>query len=341
MSARPRKRRSTGQPRPGSERTWSVDDALRQYTTLLDWLRTGDGTRSAYLAYHQVYLGDWPPQWGTESARWRLAEASARDSAEAFAENPPIWCDPPMVDLVAAAADTYPPEPFLEHHLPAPNGIVFFARPLPAVWPDQNDEIARRRISAISWTSGMSTSDEPALSIAGWERHTGLDRYRNPDLAIHYRGLRLASFVMGLYGAPPADQGGPAGPNRILQTFAALCRTPLVRDETTPGSKAARQAAQRAGRPDPTIRRVQLRRPEDAEVELEAARAARAGTPPRGHWVRGHWKQQWYASLGEHRSIWISGYPRGDFATGVVPGQKILVASNRHAPNEPEKASNG
>lgn len=233
-----------------------------------------------------------------------------------------------MVDLVAAAAGTYPPEPFLEHHLPAPNGIVLFARPLPAVWQDQHDDTARRQISAITWTSGLSTSDKPALSIAGWERHTGLDRYRNPDLAIHYRGLRVVSYVMGLYGTPPADQGGPAGPNRILQTFAALCRTPLVRDETTPGSKAARQAAQRAGRPDPLIRRVHLRRPEHAQEELDAARAARAGAPVRGHWVRGHWKQQWHASMGEHRAIWISGYPRGDFAAGTVTGRKVLIASD-------------
>lgn len=174
------------------------------------------------------------------------------------------------------------------------------------------------------------------LSIAGWDRRVGVERYPRPNLLINYTGLRMASYVMGIYGAPPMDQeGAPAGTNRILQTFAALCRTPLVRDETTAGSKNARQAARRAGRPEPTIRRVQLRRPEDAEEELAAARAARAGTPPRGHWVRGHWKQQWYASLGEHRTIWISGYPRGDFAAGSVPGQKILIASERPAQSRP------
>lgn len=170
-----------------------------------------------------------------------------------------------------------------------------------------------------------------------------MDRYRHPDLTIHYRGLRLVSFVMGLYGAPPADQGGPAGPNRLLQTFAALCRTPLVHDRTAVGSKAARQTARRLDRADPLIRRVQLRRPEHGQEELDAARAARTGTPPRGHWVRGHWKQQWHASIGEHRTIWISGYPRGDFAAGTVPGRKVLVASDRRdgTENPPSACATG
>lgn len=145
MSARDRRRRPSAHHRPAGPPTWTVDDALRQYQALLDWLPTGDGTRAAYLAYHQVFLGDWPPEYAADGDRWRLAEASARDTATALSEAPPVWCDPPMVDLVAAAADTYPPEPFLEHHLPSPNGIVIFARPLPAVWQDQHDDVARVR----------------------------------------------------------------------------------------------------------------------------------------------------------------------------------------------------
>ncbi|SCF23131.1 hypothetical protein GA0074696_3612 [Micromonospora purpureochromogenes] len=97
MSARPRKRRLGGPQRSDSERAWSVDDALRQYNTLLDWLRTGDGTRGVYLAYDQVYLGNCPAPYAAESDRWTLAELSASDSAAAIAETPPMWCDPPMV----------------------------------------------------------------------------------------------------------------------------------------------------------------------------------------------------------------------------------------------------
>jgi hypothetical protein len=36
-----------------------------------------------------------------------------------------------MVDLLAAAADTYPIETIQPHHLIAPDGIVIFAKPMP------------------------------------------------------------------------------------------------------------------------------------------------------------------------------------------------------------------
>ncbi len=49
--------------------------------------------------------------------------------------------------------------------------------------------------------------------------------------------------------------------------------------------------------------------------------------------MRGHWKQQWYPSVEEHRPLWVSGYPRGDFTGGVVPGAKVLVASDRKVGN--------
>ncbi len=333
-----RKGRQPRPRRPEHERVWSVDDALRLYTKLVEWLPTRDGVKACYLAYHLSYRGSWPPELAEESARWELAEQTARESATTIGSTSLIWCDPPMTDLIAAAADTYPPEPFLEHNLPSPHGIVIFAKPLPAVWQDQYAETERRELSAITWATGLSTDDRQTLSIAGWEPRTGIDRYRDPDLTIYYSGLRLASYVLGLYGATPEDQGGPAGTNRILQTFAALSRTPLVRDESAPGSKAARQAAARAGLQDRPIRRVYLRRPQDGPAELEAARAERAGRPPRAHWVRGHWKDQWYPSIEEHRTIWVSGYPRGDFSAGTVGGTKVLVATDRQGDTPSQSA---
>jgi hypothetical protein len=165
----------------------------------------------------------------------------------------PIWCDPPMVDLLAAAADTYPPEPLLEHHLPAPDGIVIFAKPLPVVWFDlDTGKRTDQRISAISWCEGQSTAGQAIVGITAWTRGHGLARYDHPKLAIYFPGLRSITHANGLYGADPPDQGGPAGPNRILQAFTALCRTPLVRDETAPGSKAARRDTASAGLADPT-----------------------------------------------------------------------------------------
>jgi hypothetical protein len=188
---------------------------------------------------------------------------------------------------------------------------------------------------AISWGTGESTHGRPVLSIVSWVRGTGPFRYPAERLVVRYPGLRLLSQAVGEYGATPEDQGGPAGPNRILQTLVALCRIPLVKDEHAHTSQASRQRANKAGVVDRPVRRIYLRRPDIADAELGAAREHRAGHTPLGHWVQRHWKQQWFASLNEHRPMWISGYARGDFTQGTVTGTKVLTASNRDAAPPP------
>jgi hypothetical protein len=62
--------------------------------------------------------------WAAELGEpWSFAERTAIDTAASLAETPLIWCDPPIADLIAAAADTYPPEPFYPHGVPAPYGM--------------------------------------------------------------------------------------------------------------------------------------------------------------------------------------------------------------------------
>ncbi|WP_203896961.1 hypothetical protein [Virgisporangium aliadipatigenens] len=294
---------------------WSVDDALREYGKLIQWADSLDGTRGLYRFYRDFYKGNWPDSLPDEPARWRHAELTATASADAFRQVDPIWCDPPMMDLLA------------------PDGVVIFAKPLPIVWHDAGWNPTDQRLSAITWAETASTSDgTPLLAISGWVRATGIHYFDEPRFAVRYNGLRLAMNAIGPYGATLPDYSS-AGPHRLLQTLTALCRAPLVRDEVEPASKAARKELSRTGQVDRPIRRVYLRRPEHAGDELDAARAARAGEPPRGHWVRGHWKNQWHASIGEHRTIWIAGYPRGDFTAGPVAGTKVLIASNR-SPND-------
>jgi hypothetical protein len=97
-------------------------------------------------------------------------------------------------------------------------------------------------------------------------------------------------------------------------------------------SPRARRAAANARRgAPPSIRRVYLRHPHLASHELQAARDARSGHRPRGHYVRGHWKHQWHPSIDEHRLLWVDGYLRGDFSAGVVPGPRSWWRTQRPA----------
>jgi hypothetical protein len=219
--------------------------------------------------------------------------------------------------------------------LVAPDGMAIFAKPLPVIWHDEEGNV-EHRIAAISWGESVSTNDGRSFtSITAWHRETGIHR-ESTGVTIRYTGLRPQSHSMGAPWIEPQHVGGPASPHRLLQALSALIRTPLVRDEITPSSKAARRDAERADLRDTAVRRIHLRRPEHAEHELEAARDARRNRPSRGHWVRGHWKKQWYPSIEEHRPVWITGYPRGDFAVGVVSGTKVLVASERKSAKPPE-----
>jgi hypothetical protein len=157
-----------------------------------------------------------------------------------------------MVDLLAAAADTYPNEPLQPHHLLAPDGIVIFAKPMPVVWHTDAGEPTDQHLSAISWAESRSTNDgQLLLGITGWQRAVGVHVFDQPKFAVRYPGLRPVSNAIGPYGADVPDRG-VAGPHRIVQTLTALCRSPLVREEAAPVSKDARQEATRSGLTDPT-----------------------------------------------------------------------------------------
>jgi hypothetical protein len=298
--------------------TWTLDDALRMQATLARWLRTPDGTKCAYVIGETV-LEAAP---GLEPPSWQRAQEEAQGTADDLAAATLIWCDPPMVDMWAAAADSYPHEPLEPHHLPDPHGIVILSRPLPRITPSTAhlDDPDHEQISAITWETNDHSD---AVVVITWTRHWGSAalNWGNTPRTVLAPGLRMSSLGVRQFG-------GGQGENTValIQSLTGLIRSPLTDETTDAGSKAARKEAIKAGITEPRIRRLYLRRPEQAAAELEAARDTRAGRPIRGHWVAGHWKQQFYPSINEHRWIRIEGYPRGDFTAGQVTGPKARVA---------------
>jgi hypothetical protein len=285
-----------------------------------------DGADAVMVQYHRMYDGEWP---AVMTDPYLFARETARESAGIIADADLIWCDPPMVALLAAASDTYPATPIEPRHLVSPSGIVIFSEPVPAVWDDPTGTQAIHRLSAITWASLVASDGQLAVSVVGWIRAWRQATYRPLNLRVRCRELQIHTSAYGHFGAPTSDAGGPASPSRMLQTLTALLRSPLVSVENT--ERAASSGSPRRPPAPSTIRRVYLRRPEHGASELQAARDARAGRRHRGHWVSGHWKNQWYPSVEEHRERWIEGYPRGDFDLGDVPGTKVRVATDRPA----------
>ena len=64
---------------------------------------------------------------------------------------------------------------------------------------------------------------------------------------------------------------------------------------------------------------MSLHKPETAQYELDGVR----GTVQRQHWVRGHWRKQWYATMEDHRLKWIDGFIKGDPELGTVNARKV------------------
>lgn len=306
---------------------WTVDDALLITARFAEWLGTGDANR---LSQH--YVWDWPwPEFSIESEAERRQSAAESNSALAAAirGQDPIWCDPPMVDLLAVATAELPPvESVQPWQLPAPTaGLVLFAKPLPAEWhliQDQAGDITEEfsdEVSAITWERPWPHAD--LWLIRPWGRPEGTGIYNIQDCGkVRCPNLRPTSVVEVMGGEKAAQQRI----GKILIALTALTRTASSVAETqVMAPKKDRLRARKAGMTDPRVRRLYLQHSEHGAAELDALRAERQGTP-RGHWVRGHWRQQWFPSVQEHRWQWIDGFPRGDFSKGTVAGERILIA---------------
>jgi len=305
---------------------WDVSSALRVTARFADWLSTPDATR---LTREQVWSAGSLPERGPDGNIIDPADLAKQSNAELAAgirSQAPIWVDPAMVDLLAAAAAEFEPTDFQPWHLPHPeHGLVILAKPMPADWiglPDRTTGTAtdyHHEICAITWEAPLVDG----WVVRAWSRRTSdLYRFANAGL-IRYADLCAVPVVEPVREGSAPGQGHAT---RALAALTALMRTSSnVKETRELGSKAARKVAARFKLDDPVVRRLYLNRPESGAAELDALRAARTGAP-RGHWVRGHWKRQWYPATEEHHWHWIDGYPRGDFETGSVPGARVQVA---------------
>ncbi|BEL04987.1 hypothetical protein Q0Z83_031780 [Actinoplanes sichuanensis] len=133
-------------------------------------------------------------------------------------------------------------------------------------------------------------------------------------------------------GAPPEeymltgadDQHGTLAWTRLVfATFqlAAQANLAETEDQTTP--RPERRRTERAGLPPRDVRVIRLRRTVAAARDAEQAGAGRDW---QHRWiVRGHWRNQWYPSLGDHRPLWIAPYLKGPTDAPLLGGDKVNV----------------
>jgi hypothetical protein len=116
------------------------------------------------------------------------------------------------------------------------------------------------------------------------------------------------------FGPVPAEEdramigdelSGGALEARFWATHLLMGQT-LTQVEPAHLDRAAVKRARRTGLPASNVMIVKLRK-----VERHREQAAEGGTEWTHRWlVGGHWRQQWYPSLGRHRPIWIAAHTK-------------------------------
>jgi len=275
-----------------------------------------------------------------------------------FAEYPRIWASleaelwadddtfvvlggEDFTDMVVAAALEHPRTPLHQDEMVAPNGIVMFRTPVTE--PALGNTIGGVDVPVygLTWQHGISSrgpavtvntlinaNHEAAISDAAFKaaRDAGEPVFRNLHTDSHpvFRVLNHAFFPYGL-AVSEGDHGIMHANIGLLRSVQALLRSPQTvvgepgngADELPATKKQRRKAA--SAPKDRRIRVVSLKNSEHGRYQLEAVTGRRL----RAHWVRGHWRNQWYASTQQHRVIWVDGFVRGDATLGTVTGRKI------------------
>src|SRR5262245_17041441 len=111
-------------------------------------------------------------------------------------------------------------------------------------------------------------------------------------------------------------------------TAAHLMAQRLAIEVKTPLDRATRRRQERAGStPPPFIRVVTLRR---QTLHPQHREPAEGDIDWQFSWtVRGHWRQQWYPSLGLHKKVFIEAYVKGPPEKPLKPGSVRIYGVSR------------
>ena len=255
-----------------------------------------------------------------------VAEILQRTAPMMWAADP-IYVDPEMSPLIRAALASWRSETLLETDLFIPNG--FLVLPEAALLEDINGK--QMSVRAFLWSRTMlrirSESDPgiaPDAKVGKTYPGVALimfsDIYDEDDFSVQTRAhadlwkiltsrpidLTVCHAVPWRFGDDTMMGKHHTGMD-ILQCILRLMAQTVTVRETRHAPRHVGKRIERAKFPAKRITVVTLRRPEQPREKGEP------GVVEWSHrWiVEGHWRQQWYPSLGEHRQIWISPYVKG------------------------------
>lgn len=248
---------------------------------------------------------------------------------------------PEMVAVADTARQTMPGYNLHREDLPAERGLIVFDSPIgrfdregdPEVMPEYDRRrvlearAAQREVGPASvigalWGPAISPDGEPGVLVVTFADTSELADYRERQgdspaavMALRRTGaLTYHDETVLPWGEHFDESRGPDAPvrNAALGTLIAtwlLMGQPIVSTNPEPLPRQTRRGRERAGLRVPEVRVVRLRHAQRPRAEAEETASGRTYTK---RWiVRGHWRNQWYASRQAHRPKYIPMHVKG------------------------------
>lgn len=304
----------------------------------MTWLRALD---------YQMELADfWKSSFGVRYGQG-FAESLAQKGSSQYSMLPqieyskmkladPISVSDEIMDMVEAAYLKFKPEPLLPQDSIAPRGFLLLPRPFYM----EDRQKRTMAIRAFSWMPSVQHEDgEPTGIFLSAYTHCDDEDDFSEEMAEAYKEklfgrahLSLVHVWPWAYGASsPLDQregdwnkfnedeiSGIASLWSFLQALWRISQQTVANIEREYPGRAQRRAAARMRMPG-YITVIKLRRTRHS-YEHEGEEAVEWNH----RWiVGGHWRNQWYPSLGEHRQVWINMYVKGP------EDRPLIVRGNR------------
>jgi len=309
-------------------------ETLRTHrATSARWEDALDAQLEAYLFATsdrgQRYLRGWQASAADKMKFWSPFISKATESIAAGLFNAePIHVDPDMMTLWEAACDGFEEEPLQESDLLTTSGFVWLPRPHtitdahgknithraflwhPVESEDARDPGAGRRYGvALYLFHRLGDPDDwdiDYLKTGSW----GSASLRTGDLILDH----VYPWMFGTPPPPKPPLGKPA--THDLQVLLRLLQQTIVTHAPGRPTRPVRRRCKRYEFPERNVVVVRLRRPTTPTGDESEPRPVEWSH----RWlVGGHWRNQWFPSLGVHRQVFISPYVKGPSDKPLIP----------------------
>jgi hypothetical protein len=314
------------------------EDALIAKVKVHEWYSSTDGEKYLHAFFDSMNSKHDPSQrLSTDGLVYLQRQMIQRAD--------PIYVSMDITDLVDHARWSFDPEPLLPGDPFVPSGFAIFPRPIymeDAPWDEEHPGRYKEGIPvrAVAWMP-MHTEDLSAGCYwISFFNHVdddpdfegGFQRW-SPNERQYFR--RFAPLLIGhnfqwswgdtpqkssalVYENETEEQGHLRARHQsaLMQTFWRIGQQRVPVPERVP--RGLWRDSKRKGIEHRDVKVMTLRRAREKEYE-PTGRAMKVRSI-----TSGHWRNQWYSSIQEHRQIWIFPYMRGPEDAPLITPQRAV-----------------